>query len=61
MPVAPLNWQRKVIEALVLLVAVALVARVVFGLLGPLLAPLIVLTLLATILFMVVRGPHAKH
>ena len=45
------NWRSKVVEALLLLVAVAVVARVVCGLLGPLLPSLLVLFVLGACCF----------
>jgi hypothetical protein len=53
------NWRSKVIEALLLLAAVAVVARVVFGLLGPLLPSLVAILVLGGLLSRVLRGPHA--
>ena len=55
---APVNWRHKVVEGLLLLVAVAVVARVVYGLLGPLLPSLLVLVVLGSLLLWVLRGPH---
>jgi len=49
------NWRSKLIEGLVLLLAVAVVARVVFGLLGPLLPSLIVLLVVASVLLFILR------
>lgn len=56
-----MSWRAKVIEGLVLLLAAGVVARVVFGLLGPLLGPLLALTLLTSLLFWLMRGPHADR
>ena len=56
-----MNWQRKVVEALALLIAVAVVARVAFGLLSPLLAPLIIMVVVGSLLLWVIRGPHANR
>jgi hypothetical protein len=55
------NWQSKVVEALVLLVVIAVVARVVFGLLGPLLGPSLILIFIGGLLYMLMRGPHADR
>jgi hypothetical protein len=49
----------KLAEALMTIIAVAVVARVVWGLLGPLLPSLIALLLLAAIFLYIVRGPRA--
>lgn len=54
-------WTRRVVEALVLVIAVAVVARVVLGLLGPLLPGVVVLFSLAAIAASIFRGPHAKR
>lgn len=56
-----MNIRGRVIEALLLLIAVAVVARVVFGLLSPLLAPFIVLAMLGSLLLWIIRGPHASR
>lgn len=55
-----MNWRSKVTEALLILVAVAVVARVVYGLLGPLLPSLLVLLILGGLLLWMLRGPHAR-
>ncbi len=52
---------RRVIQALVLVIAVAVVARVVFGLLGPLLPSLAVLVIGFAIASVILRGPHTKR
>jgi hypothetical protein len=46
-------------EALLVVVALAIVARVVFGLLGPLLPLLVVLLIVGAILTRIFRGPRA--
>ena len=56
-----MNWRSKVIEGLLLLVAIAVVARVVYGLLGPLLPSLLVLLVLGGILLWMLGGPHARR
>ncbi len=56
-----MNLRPRVIEALVLLVAIAVVARVVFGLLGPLLPGIAVALVVLGLIFVVLRGPHAGH
>jgi len=43
----------------VLLVAVAVVARVVYGLLWPLLPSLLVFLVIGSILLWLIRGPHS--
>jgi hypothetical protein len=53
--VAKVNLPSKVIEALLLLIAVAVVARVVFGLLGPLLPGLGFLVFVAVLFYGVMR------
>jgi hypothetical protein len=55
------NWNSKLAEALISLIAVAVVARVVWGLLGPLLPSLVVLLTVGAILRWLVRGPHARR
>lgn len=55
------SWSRRVVEALVLVIAVAVVARVVYGLLGPLLPSIAVLAIGLTIAAAIVRGPHVKR
>jgi hypothetical protein len=55
-----MNWRVRVLESLALAVAVALVARVVWLLLGPLLPALLVLIAAGGLLFGVMRGPHAS-
>jgi hypothetical protein len=49
----------KLAEALMTLIAVAVAARVVWGLLGPLLPSLLALFVLGTLILYVIRGPHA--
>lgn len=49
----------KLAEALIMLIAVAVVARVVWELLGPLLPSLLVLFVLGALVLYVIRGPHA--
>ena len=55
-----MNWQSKFVEGLLLVVAAAVVARVVWGLLGPLLPSLFVLSVLGGLLLWLIRGPHAR-
>jgi hypothetical protein len=43
------------------LIAVAVVARVVWGLLGPLLPYLLVITALGVVYVFVLRGPHSSR
>ena len=54
-----MNWRMRVIEGLAMAVAVALVARVVWTLLGPLLPILFVLIAVGGLVFGLLRGPHA--
>lgn len=56
-----MNWQAKVFQSLLLLIAVAVVARVVSGLLGPLLGPLLLVVTFGGLLAWLVKGPHARH
>ena len=51
----PLNWQSKLIEALFVVIAIAVVARVVFGLLGPLLPGLAMLVILLGIFIFIFK------
>jgi NhaP-type Na+/H+ or K+/H+ antiporter len=55
------GWRSRVIEALVLLLTVAVVARVVWNLLGPLLPVTVVMVTIGGLLFGVIRGPHGGH
>ena len=54
-----MSWQSKVTQALLLLVTIAAAARVVYGLLGPLLPSLLGLLIIAVLSLRVFRGPHA--
>lgn len=51
------GWRSKLYEGLILLIAVAVVARVVWGLLGPLLPALLVMLILGGLVFYLLRGP----
>jgi hypothetical protein len=53
-------WGGKVREALVVVLAVAVVARVAWLLLGPLVPGLITVAVLGTILLFAVRGPRTR-
>ncbi len=53
------SWLSRVTGALVLVVAIAVVARVVWGLLGPLVPGLVVLLVVGSILISIFRGPRA--
>jgi hypothetical protein len=53
------SWHTRVTEALVLVVAIALVARVVWGLLGPLVPGLVVFLVVGSILISIFSGPRA--
>ena len=55
-----MNWRLRVLEGLALAIAVALAARVVWSLLGPLLPSLLVLIAVGGLLYGVMRGPHAR-
>ena len=50
-----MNWRSKVVEALVLILAVAVVARVVWNLLGPLLPAILVMLAVGGLLFGLLR------
>ena len=50
----------RVLKTLAIVVAIALVARVMWGLLGPLLSSLGVALVISILLLLVVRGPHAR-
>lgn len=52
---------RRVLEALAVILAVAVVARVVFGLLGPLLPGIAIATVVALLAVAILRGPRAKR
>lgn len=56
-----MNLRGRVVEALLLLVAIAVAGRVVWGLLGPLLPTLLLVIVLGSLLLWVVRGPHARR
>jgi hypothetical protein len=53
------GWRSKLAEGLLLLVVVAVAARVIWGLLGPLLVPLIAMLLLGGLITLTVRGPRS--
>jgi hypothetical protein len=53
-------WTKRILEALALVVAIAVVGPVVVGLHGPLLPSLVALCLLIVIVKSVFRGPHVK-
>jgi hypothetical protein len=53
------SWRSRVTGALVLVVAIALVARVIWELLGPLVPGLVVLLVVGSILISIFRGPRA--
>jgi hypothetical protein len=55
------NLRDKVVGALVIIITVEVVARVAYALLSPLLAPLIVVVILASLVLWVIRGPHASR
>lgn len=55
-----MSWRSRIVEAIVLLVAVAITARVVLGLLGPIAVPLVVLLILVLLISRVVTGPRSK-
>ncbi|MDE3092342.1 MAG: hypothetical protein KGL23_01760 [Acidobacteriota bacterium] len=51
---------RRVLEALAVVLAVAVVARVVLGLLGPLIPGIALATIVALFAAAILRGPRAK-
>jgi len=51
----------KLAEALMAIIAVAVVARVVWGLLGPLLPYLLLMFILGGLFLYLLRGPHSGH
>ena len=51
----------RVVEALLIVLAVAVVARIAWVLLGKIVAPLLIVTLLICLLLWVLRGPHASR
>jgi hypothetical protein len=53
------SWRSRVTQALVLVVAIALLARVIWELLGPLVPGLTVLLVVGSILISIFRGPRA--
>ena len=53
-------WSKRVIEALAILIALAVVARVVWGLLGPLVPVVGILVGLVFVFTVIFRGPHAR-
>ena len=55
-----MTWSRRIIEALAILVAIAVVARVVWELLGPLLPIIGTLVVVVAIGALAFRGPHAN-
>ena len=57
---ASVNWKTRAIEGLLFLVAAAVVARVVYGLLWPLLPSLLAIVVVGSLILWVVRGPHAR-
>ena len=54
------NLPAKLLGAILLLVAVAVAARVVWELLGPLLAPILTLLLFGAIVTFIIRGPRSS-
>jgi hypothetical protein len=56
-----MKWRGRVLEVLVIVIAVAITARVVWSLLAPLLPALLVLTAVGGVIFGLMRGPHAHR
>jgi hypothetical protein len=55
-----MNWTEGLYKALFLLLVIALVARLIVGLLGPRLPSLLMLAGLVVIVTIIVRGPRTK-
>jgi len=55
------NWTDNLFKALLLLLVIAIVARVIADLLGPVLPSLLMLAGLVVVVTMIVRGPHAQR
>ncbi|HUD05464.1 MAG TPA: hypothetical protein VMR18_00885 [Candidatus Saccharimonadales bacterium] len=53
------SWRSKLAGGLITIVAVAIVARVVWGLLASLIAPVLVLLVLGWIVAFIIRGPRS--
>jgi VIT1/CCC1 family predicted Fe2+/Mn2+ transporter len=53
------SWRSKLAGGLFMIVAVAIVARVVWGLLASLIAPVLVLLVLGWIVAYIIRGPRS--
>jgi VIT1/CCC1 family predicted Fe2+/Mn2+ transporter len=53
------SWRSKLAGGLFMIVAVAIVARVVWGLLASLIAPVLVLLVLGWIVAFIIRGPRS--
>jgi hypothetical protein len=51
---------RRIVQALLLVIAVAVAARVIFGLLGPLLPTIAVLAIGMAIASVILRGPRTR-
>jgi hypothetical protein len=58
---AVMNWTDQLFKALALLLVIAVVARLVADLLGPVLPSLLMLGGLVVVIVMTVRGPRAKR
>ncbi|MDA8358557.1 MAG: hypothetical protein M0Z95_20210 [Actinomycetota bacterium] len=56
-----MNWTDQLFKALALLLVIAVVARLVADLLGPVLPSLLMLGGLVVVIVMTVRGPRAKR
>jgi uncharacterized membrane protein YGL010W len=55
------NWRARIMQSVLILLVVSVAARVVYGLLGPLLPSLLVLFVLGWLLQWILRGPHSGH
>ena len=56
-----MNWTDNLFKALLLLLVIAVVARVIVDLLGPVLPSLLMLAGLVVVVTMIVRGPRAQR
>lgn len=56
-----MTWRAKVVEAFLCVIAAVVMARVVLGLLGPLLPSLLGLLIIGAVVVRLLRGPHARR
>jgi len=55
------NWTDGLYKALILLVVIAVAARLIVDLLGPVLPSLLMLGVLVVVFMFIVRGPRARR